>query len=111
MSDIITRGYRVVAMVNKTCVTVDVDSRGRFTVPDPARRALDVSEETTLELRLRVLKPSAAENNKASVELDVDRRGRITLKPSSLRKELGIHGQEATLEVTLSKKNHRIDGY
>lgn len=92
----------------RATVTVEVDERGRFTIPEPARRALGIDAEPhDLTLEVRVLLPDDVAGNTADAEGTVDERGRITVKPANARNELGIRGLEATLEVTISPKDHR----
>ena len=98
-------------MVDSTRVTVDVDDRGRFTVPEPARRALTIfGKKAAVELDVRVLKPDDVEENRASTDSEVDERGRVTIKPAEVRDTLGIRGREATVEVEIRKKYSRRRG-
>lgn len=95
-------------MPTRTSVTVDVDDRGRFTIPEPARFVTSISSEpATLNLEIRVLQPDDVAGNTATTDARADDRGRVTIKPPEVRSELGIKGREAIAEVTISKKyNH-----
>lgn len=88
----------------KATVTVEVDDRGRFTVPEPARRAITITgARSRLRLEIRVLKPDDVAGNTATTTSSVDNRGRATIKPASVRDELGIRGREAIVELTIGK--------
>ena len=104
MIGILNNHSKMSVMVSTTTITVDVDDRGRFTIPEPARRALSLSGKANLELDIRVLVPEDAEGNSKTIESETDNRGRVTIKPASVRRELGIKDRESTVEVTLSKK-------
>lgn len=88
----------------RVTITVEVDERGRLTVPHPARRALGVvGEEVKLTLDIRVLLPEDAQERTGETSVYMDERGRLTIKPPELREELGIRGRESICEITLEK--------
>lgn len=94
-----------------THVTVDVDERGRFTIPEAARRVLSLTEtRAVIRLDVRVLEPDDAAGNQATTDAKVDDRGRTTITPASVRDRLGIRGREATVEAQIEKKHARPDG-
>jgi bifunctional DNA-binding transcriptional regulator/antitoxin component of YhaV-PrlF toxin-antitoxin module len=92
-------------MVSRATVTVEVDDRGRFTIPEPARKVITLTtdESSEIRVRIRVLAPEDAAENETTTTAEVDDRGRITIQPSSIREQLGIKDREAIVEATIAK--------
>lgn len=78
--------------VTETCVTVRVESRGRITIPDAAREALDIFDSKSLvRLTITVVDPFVEGPVETGPDDDprVDDRGRLTI-PSEYRDRLDI---------------------
>jgi bifunctional DNA-binding transcriptional regulator/antitoxin component of YhaV-PrlF toxin-antitoxin module len=104
MVGLIRKQNRPPDVIRKVRVTVDVDARGRFTIPEPARRALTLTEDKVgVRLDIRVLLPNDAEGNRATFDTETDERGRVTIQPSELRDDLGIKGIESVVEAGIAK--------
>jgi len=86
-------GYGIdwVTMCRRVPITVEVDERGRLTIPEAAREALGVTAGDPIVFDVEVLSPDdAAGSTAVDVTQTLGDRGRITIKPSSVRDELGI---------------------
>lgn len=86
------------------CATVEVDARGRGTLPVPSRKLLGINGmESSIAVHARVEYPESVAGRKASFENDIGKRGRITI-PADEREQLGVDGidslQEWYIEVT-----------
>lgn len=90
-------------MVEKTTVTVEVDDRGRFTIPEPARCVLEIDDSVELDLEVRVLFPADVEGSVAEPTVHVDDRGRVTIRPAETRRDLGIKNRESIVEATIER--------
>jgi AbrB family looped-hinge helix DNA binding protein len=78
-------------MCRRVPITVEVDERGRLTIPEAAREALGVTAGDPIVFDVEVLSPDdAAGSTAVDVTQTLGDRGRITIKPSSVRDELGI---------------------
>lgn len=92
--------------VMQTTVTVELDDRGRFTVPLPAREALGIDgQDAKLSLAIRVLKPNDVAGNETTSKRPVDERGRVTISADDKR-ELEIYGRRAICEIELETTRH-----
>lgn len=97
----------IITKLMETRVTVEIDHRGRFTIPGPARRVLSISgKKAKVSIQIRILKPDNLRNNQATDKPEVDERGRATID-ADVREDLGIksgtEGIESIAEIAVSK--------
>ncbi len=96
-------------MENSTAVTVCTDPRGRALITKPARRALRIDGLLSLvEFDLRLLcivdddSVQYPDNlSRYTITTYVDDQGRFSI-PAEVRRDFGIDGQRAILEVRLT---------
>lgn len=96
----------IITKVMQTRVTVEIDDRGRFTIPGPARSVLSISgKNVEVTIQIRILKPDDLRGNQATDKPTVDERGRVTID-SKVRESLGIktgsEGIESIAEIAVS---------
>lgn len=97
-------------MQESTGITIITDSRGRATISEPARLALGIdNRESCVSVDLRLLCTFAdnttvcdpSTTTTCTAVVTVDDQGRFTI-PSDNRRELGIDGNRAILEVDIT---------
>lgn len=95
--------FEIITKFMDVRVTVEIDDRGRFTIPGPARQVLSISgRNATVSIRIRILKPDDLRGNQATDTPSIDDRGRGTIDAKK-RESLGIKGLESIAEIAVSK--------